>query len=71
MFFIREANGSWTETKAVTVQGAKRAAAAAQVFQGTDIHVGKKIGDKIVTVASKLHRDALDMNATGKWQVTI
>lgn len=71
MFFISEANRSWTATKATTLHGAKRAASAAQMFQGTDIHVGQQVGDKIITVASKLHLDALDMNATGKWQDAI
>lgn len=67
-FYIREANNNWTATPAKTLTAAKRAASRAQMFQGTDIHVGKQQGDKIITVASKAHRDALNMAAKGEWQ---
>lgn len=68
MYFISENSGSWKKTAAKTLAAAKRAATRAQVFQGTDIWVGEQNDDEIVTVAKKLHRDALDMNATGSWQ---
>jgi hypothetical protein len=67
MYYITESNQPWNATPAHTLTGAKRAAARAQMFQGTDIYVGQEVDGEIVVVAKKLHRDALNMNAVGKW----
>jgi hypothetical protein len=68
MYVIAENNSNWSEVKASTLAGAKRAAARAQMFQGSDIYVGVKRGDDVVVVAKKMHRDALNMSAVGRWQ---
>jgi hypothetical protein len=68
-YYISEGNGNWSATKAKTLCGAKTAASRNQTFQGTDLFVGiKDHGGVIVRVAKKLHRDALDMSATGAWR---
>lgn len=74
IYCVAENNGRWIETKATTLAGAKRAASRAQMSQGSDVFVaikresvdGGAAGYDVV--AKKLHRHALDMNATGGWQ---
>jgi len=73
IYCVCENNGNWTETKAKTLAGAKRAATRAQMFQGSDIFVSIKREAKMGPagydiVAKKLHRNALDMSATGGWE---
>ncbi len=68
MYVIAENNGNWIKTCATNITAAKRAAARAQMFQGSDIFVGIKSGDDVLVVAKKLHRDALNMSAVGKWE---
>ena len=68
-YYVSEGNGSWNKTNAKTIKGAKIAAARAQTFQGTNLFVGiEDNSGVIVAVAKKLHRDALDMSATGIWR---
>ena len=67
-FFISEASNGWKATSAKTLAGAKRAASANQMFQGTDIFVGVKSGDEIHAVCKKLHPDALNMASKGRWE---
>jgi hypothetical protein len=68
-YYAEGIGGRWIETAAKTLAGAKAAASRGQTFQGTDLFVGiKDNGGVVVRVAKKLHRDALDMNATGAWQ---
>jgi len=74
VYCIAENNARWKETKATTLASAKRAASRAQLCQGADLFVaikresadGGAPGYDIA--AKKLHRNALDMRATGGWQ---
>lgn len=69
-FFIREAYAPWKATRAKTLAGAKRAAAAAQFFQGTDLFVGALIDgdDQIRVVAQKIRPNALNSALKGRWE---
>lgn len=66
-YYIREAQAHrWTPTRAATLAAAKRAAARAQMFQGTDLWVGELIDGAIRPVAVR-RADALNMRITGRW----
>ena len=67
-FFVSYNSSAPVATRATSIEGAKRAAARNCIFQGCDLFVMTKSGDEFVTVAKKMHRDALDMSAVGKWQ---
>lgn len=67
-FFMREGSGDWVAISAKSKTGAKRVASREQMYQGTSIRVGVKLGDTVVEFAKKLHRDALNMSATGAWE---
>ena len=67
-YYVAEANTAWKKCNAKTLRGAKIAASRRQMFQGTDVYAGIDDGLGIVVVAQKIHRDALDMNATGAWR---
>jgi len=71
-YYIAEDLGSygksWKPTRAQSAAAAKRIASRVQMFQGTHVYVGLELNGTIHTVAVKYHRNALDMNAAGKWQ---
>lgn len=72
-YFIAETQGrhiaqsAWTEIKATSLAGAKRAASQNQMFQGTAVFVGMRQGEEIVAVAVK-RADPINMNIKGTWQ---
>jgi len=69
VYVIAEAYGvKWNACAAKTLRGAKTEASRAQAFYGTDVFVGVKdhLGN-VTTVSEKLHRDSMDMRATGRW----
>lgn len=72
-YFIAEtANGwvnnpaKWEPINARTLTAAKRAAAGAQMFQGTAVFVGQVVDGRVTEVAVK-RDDAINMNIKGRW----
>lgn len=71
MYYFREGDnwsaGSWEPTNAHTLDGAKRAASRKQMFQGTTLYVGERLGPGEPFPVAKKEADPINMNRTGNW----
>lgn len=68
-FYIAEGDaGTPVETNAKTIAAAKRAAARAQVFQGTSLYVLTKNASGQFNTVSAKHPDAINRNIKGSWR---
>jgi hypothetical protein len=73
IYYVSESNNfrksRWTATKAKTLRAAKAVASRNKIFADADLFVAIQRDDASYdVVASKLHRNKLDMDDSSGWQ---